>query len=58
MSASGFAAFEQLSRINFPFYPLSEAKHFFLIFTDYFFRALHYFAACSVRTKRTGCRPS
>lgn len=42
----------------FPFYPLSERKHFFLIFTEYFLGAMDYFAACSdVRVKRTGCRP-
>ncbi|MGF6877824.1 hypothetical protein [Paraburkholderia sp. MM5477-R1] len=44
-------------RITFPFQHLSVSKHFFLIFTEYFFDALDYFAACSkVCALRTGCR--
>ncbi|MGF6967694.1 hypothetical protein OKW43_004722 [Paraburkholderia sp. WC7.3g] len=38
---------------HFAFQYLSVSKHFFLIFTEYFFRALDYFAAnsklCAVR---------
>jgi hypothetical protein len=38
---------------------LSYGKHFFLIFTDYFFGVMDYFSACSdVCVKRTSCRPS
>ncbi|WP_143026239.1 hypothetical protein [Paraburkholderia fungorum] len=37
---------------------LSERKHFFRFFTDYFSRVMDYFPACSdLRAKRAGCRP-
>ncbi|WP_244306178.1 hypothetical protein [Paraburkholderia lacunae] len=49
----------QQSRSISPFDALSEGRHFFRIITDYFFRAIDYFAAGSnVCAKRTGCRPS
>ncbi|RZF24171.1 hypothetical protein EVC45_40150 [Paraburkholderia sp. UYCP14C] len=43
-------------RITIAFQQLSVSKHFFLIFTEYFFGALDYFAACGkVCALRTGC---